>query len=80
MYMYVQLWSELLAPLVNVIKDGCENESALLILLIFYLFFNHKNVTFHWIKRILNLGVCGGRGMAVMEIMKISEDCYENEY
>ncbi len=25
-------------------------------------------------------GECaGGRGMAVMEIMKISEDCYENE-
>ncbi len=23
--------------------------------------------------------MCGGRGMAVMEKMKISEDCYENE-
>ncbi len=33
---YVQSWSELLAPLVNMIKEGCENESALLILLIFY--------------------------------------------
>ncbi len=36
-YIYVQSWSELLAPLVNMIKEGCENESALLILLIFYL-------------------------------------------
>ncbi len=35
-YIYVQTWSELLAPLVNMIKEGCENESALLILLIFY--------------------------------------------
>ncbi len=32
-----QTWSELLAPLVNMIKEGCENESALLIRLIFYL-------------------------------------------
>ncbi len=24
-------------------------------------------------------GMCEGQGMAVMEIMKISEDCYENE-
>ncbi len=24
-------------------------------------------------------GVCGGAGMAIMEIIKISEDCYENE-
>ncbi len=29
-----QSWSELLAPLVNMIKEGCENESALLIILI----------------------------------------------
>ncbi len=36
---YTQSWSELLAPLgnINMIKEGCENESALLILLIFYL-------------------------------------------
>ncbi len=33
---YIQSWSELLAPLVNMIKEGCENLSALLILLIFY--------------------------------------------
>ncbi len=33
----IQTWSELLAPLVNMIKEGCENESASLILLIFYL-------------------------------------------
>ncbi len=31
-----------IAPLVNMIKEGCENVSALLILLIFYLFFYHK--------------------------------------
>ncbi len=36
-YIYAQSWSELLAPLVNMIKGGCENEFALLILLIFYL-------------------------------------------
>ncbi len=24
-------------------------------------------------------GVCRGRGMAVVEIMKTSEDCYEND-
>ncbi len=34
---YIHTWSELLAPLVNMIKEGCENLSALLILLIFYL-------------------------------------------
>ncbi len=33
----VQSWSELLAPLVNMIKEGSENKPALLILLIFYL-------------------------------------------
>ncbi len=33
---HVQSWSELLAPLVNMIKEGSENKSALLILLIFY--------------------------------------------
>ncbi len=25
-------------------------------------------------------GVCRWRGMAVMEIMKISEDCFENDF
>ncbi len=29
-------WPKISAPLVNMIKEGCENESALLILLIFY--------------------------------------------
>ncbi len=44
--MYIQTWLELLAPLVNMIKRGYENQSALLILLIFYLKI-HKNLTFH---------------------------------
>ncbi len=35
-YIYIQSWSELLAPMVNIINEGCENESALLIRLIFY--------------------------------------------
>ncbi len=34
---YIQSWPKISAPLVNMIKEGCENESALLILLIFYL-------------------------------------------
>ncbi len=34
--MYKHTWSELLVPLVNMIKEGCENKCALLILLIFY--------------------------------------------
>ncbi len=38
-YMNIQSWSELLAPLVNMIKKGSEKKPALLILLIFYLFF-----------------------------------------
>ncbi len=42
---FIQTWSELLAPLVNMIKEGCKNESAL-ILLIFYLK-NHKDLIFH---------------------------------
>ncbi len=43
MYMYVQLWPKISASLVNMIKEGCENVSALLILLIFYLKkINHK--------------------------------------
>ncbi len=36
-YIYTQSWSELLEPLVNMIKEGSENKPALLILLIFYL-------------------------------------------
>ncbi len=51
---YIQSWSELLAPLVNMIKEGSENKPALLILLIFFL--NHKNLTFHWTKTIENGG------------------------
>ncbi len=35
-HLYKQTWSELLAPLVNMIKEGFENSSALLIFLIFY--------------------------------------------
>ncbi len=42
----IQTWSELLAPLVNMIKEGSENKPALLILLIFYLKKN-DNLTFH---------------------------------
>ncbi len=34
--MYIQSWPKISAPLVNMIKEGCENKSALLILLIFY--------------------------------------------
>ncbi len=33
----IHTWSELLVPLVNMIKEGCENKCALLILLNFYL-------------------------------------------
>ncbi len=33
----IHTWSELLAPLVNMIKEGCGNKSALLILLSYYL-------------------------------------------
>ncbi len=50
---YIQSWSELLAPLVNMIKEGSENKPALLILLIF-IKKNHKNLTFHWIIIIKN--------------------------
>ncbi len=35
-HIYIHTWSELLVPLVNMIKEGCENKCALLILLIFY--------------------------------------------
>ncbi len=38
------------------IKGGSENKPALLILLIFYLKKNHKNLTFHWTKTIENGG------------------------
>ncbi len=34
---YIQTWSELLVSLVNMMKQGCGNKSALLILLIYYL-------------------------------------------
>jgi len=53
-HIYIQSWPKISAPLVNMIKEGCENESALLILLIFYCkispksnlsFDNKKNVT-----------------------------------
>ncbi len=39
-YIYVCVYTVMaknIAPLVNMIKEGCENSSALLILLIFYL-------------------------------------------
>ncbi len=36
------------------IKEGSENKPALLILLIFLFFLNHKNLTFHWTKTIEN--------------------------
>ncbi len=36
--LFLDTWSELLVPLVNMIKEGCENKSALLIHLIFYFF------------------------------------------
>ncbi len=38
------------------IKEGSENKPVLLILLIFYFFLNHKNLTFHWTKTIENGG------------------------
>ncbi len=44
--LFLHTWSELLVPLVNMIKEGCENKSAL-IHLIFYFFLNHRNLTFH---------------------------------
>ncbi len=36
-YIYIQSWPKISAPLVNMIKEGCENEFAFLIVLIFYL-------------------------------------------
>ncbi len=44
-YIYIQSWSELLATMVNVINEGCENESALLIRLIFY---KKKKLNLKW--------------------------------
>ncbi len=38
------------------IKEGSENKPTLLILLIFYFFLNHKNLTFRWTKTIENGG------------------------
>ncbi len=35
-YSYIQLWSELLTPLINIIKEGCENKSTFFILLIIH--------------------------------------------
>ncbi len=37
------MWSELLVPLVNMIKEGWENKCVLLIRLIFYLKKAHKS-------------------------------------
>ncbi len=54
-YIYLQSWSELLAPLANMIKEVCENSSALFILLIFYknsqkcnLSLDNKNKNLKW--------------------------------
>ncbi len=41
-YIHIQSWSKISAALVNMIKGSCENDSALLILLIFYFFLNHN--------------------------------------
>ncbi len=46
-YTYIKSWPKIPAPLVNMINEVCENLSALLFLLIFYLK-NNKNVTFNW--------------------------------
>ncbi len=40
--LYLYTWSELFVPLVNMIKEGCENKCALLFLLTFYFFLNLK--------------------------------------
>ncbi len=55
-YKQLQSWSELLAPLLNMIKEGSENKPALFIILIFYKKLYHKNRTFHWTKTIENGG------------------------
>ncbi len=44
---YLQSWPKILAPLVNMIKEVCENESALLMLFDILFFKNHKNLTFN---------------------------------
>ncbi len=54
-YIHTHTHVYIYSQLVNMIKEGCENESAL-ILLIFYFKKYHKNLTFHWIIRILNGG------------------------
>ncbi len=40
----IHSWPYILAPLVNIIEEGCENESALLILFIFYLKKSQKSI------------------------------------
>ncbi len=53
---HLHTWSGLLVPLVNMIKEGCGNKSALLILFIFYLKKSQKsnlsleNNNFKWGK------------------------------
>ncbi len=47
------LYSKLCIPLVNMIKEGCENKYASLIFLIFYST-NITNLNFHWRLRIYN--------------------------
>ncbi len=49
----LQSCSELLAPLVNMIKEGSENKLASLILW-YFICLNHKNLTFHWTETIEN--------------------------
>ncbi len=45
----VQSWSELLAPLVNLIKEGCENLICIVNHFDYVIFKkrNHTNLTFH---------------------------------
>ncbi len=52
----IQSWSKISAPMVNMIKEGCENVSALLILFVFYLFFNHKKSNLSLENKILKWG------------------------
>ncbi len=40
--MQLHMWSELLVPLLNMIKEGCENKPALLILIFFIIFFKSQ--------------------------------------
>ncbi len=47
-HVHVQSWPKISAPLLNMIKEGCENVSALLILFIFYLKYSqHSNLSLH---------------------------------